>query len=99
MHTKMSLYSRDGSLFAQFSSEEGVRQGAVEAPYLFSMVFNELFHDVSFHLTTYLDDIIVFLSHSDDVDSVIHEIQVRLLSVGLTLNLHKSAIITKRPSM
>ena len=31
-HTKMSLYSRDGSLFAQFSSEEGVRQGAVEVP-------------------------------------------------------------------
>ena len=58
-------------------------------------MFQELFRESSYRLKTYLDDIIVFLRPMDDVDATIRHLQARLSSVGLEINLAKSAVIAK----
>ena len=84
-------------LAAVFASEEGVRQGSVEGPYLFMLTVASLLARLDFPVLTYMDDVYILVDQASELEAVIKDVTHALSKGHFVVNCAKCAIISVSP--
>ena len=80
-----------------FASEEGVRQGSVEGPYLFMLTVASLLARLDFPVLTYMDDVYILVDQASELEAVIKDVTHALSKGHFVVNCAKCAIISVSP--
>ena len=98
------IFGRDGNIFHTVMSQQGVRQGSVLAPLVFSLLLNpglQRLKEKGFKGVAYLDDVTVLVTESDiakagGIDALTKQVTDCFAGTQLRVNAAKTVLLLRR---